>query len=326
MNPKISIIIPIYNVEKYIEECLVSVFNQTYTNLEILCINDCSTDSTLQKLEQLKSADNRMRIINNEKNLGLARTRNRGIHETKGDYLYFLDSDDILPQNTIEKMLSYAQEENIDIVVGRLQAFTEEENKRFNRRAASMTNALSRFNKEVFQVSYENGIKFLSDIPCIACSKLYKTSFLAKNNLLFIEDKITHEDNGFFLKIFSALPKLYLINDICLKYRIRANSITANNGMKTNKSDKVKAITDAINYIQTEQKEHAKEILKIIHESKEYNPYILKWYQYLINITKHTKEYKISVFMIPVYKKKINRKNICIYYFLGLPLWFKKCA
>lgn len=90
---KISIIIPVYNVEKYIEECLISVLNQTMKEIEIICINDGSTDNSLKILNNYKNKNENIRIVNQE-NSGLSNARNVGLSLAKGEYIFFLDSDD----------------------------------------------------------------------------------------------------------------------------------------------------------------------------------------------------------------------------------------
>ena len=96
--PKVSVIIPVYNVEKYLRECLDSVVNQTLKDIQIILIDDGSTDSSLGICKEYAQKDNRIKIIE-QKNQGAGAARNRGMSEAKGDYLYFLDSDDFLELN-----------------------------------------------------------------------------------------------------------------------------------------------------------------------------------------------------------------------------------
>lgn len=117
---KISVIIPVYNVEKYLEKCLLSVLAQTYTNLEILCINDGSKDHSLQICEQFQKKDSRIRIINQE-NRGLAAVRNVGIQEASCDYLAFVDSDDYIDSDFIEKLYTSLKANDADISVANVQ-------------------------------------------------------------------------------------------------------------------------------------------------------------------------------------------------------------
>ena len=97
-NPEISIIIPVYNVEKYLDECLNSAANQTFENIEIICVNDGSTDGSLEILESHASKDKRIRIISQE-NKGVSSARNEGLDAARGKYIYFMDSDDYMDLN-----------------------------------------------------------------------------------------------------------------------------------------------------------------------------------------------------------------------------------
>ena len=122
--PKISVIIPVYNVEKYLRECLDSVVNQTFRNLEILCINDGSTDGSPAILDEYARKDDRIRIINQE-NRGLAGARNTGLKYFTGEYLIFLDSDDYWELETCEKLLKKAESTGADMVQFRYDSFGE---------------------------------------------------------------------------------------------------------------------------------------------------------------------------------------------------------
>lgn len=104
-KPLVSVIIPIYNAEKYIKQCIESVRIQTYSNLELICINDSSTDNSISIIQKLSQKDQRILIIQNKVNKGLSYSRNIGIQHSHGEYILFLDSDDVLIENAIEKLL-----------------------------------------------------------------------------------------------------------------------------------------------------------------------------------------------------------------------------
>ena len=113
-NIKISIIVPCYNVEKYLPECLDSLLNQTFKYFEIICVNDGSNDSTLSILEKYSKKDSRIKIIS-QKNKGLSGARNTGIDAAKGDYIAFLDSDDWVDNNFYLKLYEAITKHNCDI-------------------------------------------------------------------------------------------------------------------------------------------------------------------------------------------------------------------
>ena len=115
-DKKVSIIIPAYNVENYIEDCLESILNQTYTNIEVIIVNDGSTDGTLEKITPYADKDKRIIILNQE-NQGVSATRNNGIEIAKGEYFAFFDADDYIPQNAIELFVKESKETDAEIVV-----------------------------------------------------------------------------------------------------------------------------------------------------------------------------------------------------------------
>lgn len=116
--PKISVIIPVYNTENYLRRCLDSVCNQTLPDIEIICINDCSTDSSLELLREYASKDSRIKIIDFKENKGAAVARNTGIDEAQGEYIGFVDSDDFIDLDFYEKLYKKAAEANADIAKG----------------------------------------------------------------------------------------------------------------------------------------------------------------------------------------------------------------
>ena len=123
-KPLVSVLIPCYNVEKYVEESIHSILNQTYRNLEIIAINDCSTDRSGVLLEQLSMKDSRLKVVTNEKNLKLIKTLNKGIELCNGDYVARMDADDISLPTRIEKEVAFLeQNKDHDIVSTLFYAF-----------------------------------------------------------------------------------------------------------------------------------------------------------------------------------------------------------
>ena len=116
MNAKISVIIPIYNVEKYLHQCLNSVINQTLKDIEIVCVEDCSTDDSAKILKEYARKDSRIVPIFHEKNRGCVVTRRDGVRKSTGEYILFLDSDDFLAGNACEKLYKKIKEKKVDIL------------------------------------------------------------------------------------------------------------------------------------------------------------------------------------------------------------------
>ena len=123
-NHKVSIIIPIYNVGNYIARCLESCINQTYKDIEIICINDCTTDDSAKYVTQMSGVDNRIRLIENAVNSGVFFTKDKGAKSAKGDFLLFLDGDDYLSINAIELLINKLSD-NVDVVAGNINLISE---------------------------------------------------------------------------------------------------------------------------------------------------------------------------------------------------------
>ena len=129
-NPIISIIIPVFNVEKYLHECLDSVINQTLQDIEIICVNDKSTDSSSQILESYAQQDNRVKIINKDKNEGTLLARKTAVLQAKGKYVVFVDSDDMLySSDVLTKLYQMIQAEDVDILQFSINLFSAHDRK-----------------------------------------------------------------------------------------------------------------------------------------------------------------------------------------------------
>lgn len=115
-EPLVSVIMPAYNAERYIKESIASVLNQTYQNFELIIVNDCSADKTLEIVESIVEKDKRVVLLNNTTNLGCADSRNRALQVAKGKYIAFCDSDDIWEKEKIQKQLNHIRIQNVDMV------------------------------------------------------------------------------------------------------------------------------------------------------------------------------------------------------------------
>lgn len=200
--PKVSIIIPVYNVEKYISKCIESVLNQTYTDFELILINDGSKDNSLKIMNKYKK-DERIRIYD-QKNQGPAETRNKGIILSKGEYIMFIDSDDYIDNDYVYNYVKYLDEDNYDIIIGGYQKINN--------------------GKIEFKRKLKDG-EFSKYIVTGPVSKLYKKSFLLNNNILFLDTKAS-EDVYFNLNAYSKNPKIKIINNIGYYYVYNSTSLS----------------------------------------------------------------------------------------------------
>ena len=219
-----SIILPVYNVEKYISKCLDSVINQTYSNLEIICVNDGSTDNSRQIIEGYALKDNRIIIID-QPNQGQGVARNNGINHASGDYVSFIDPDDWVEPNIFKKLSDYIILHRPKVLQFGVDVYFEETGeiskdfiqKRFEK---SMGINLSQRNfYSLKDIKKENLLKFTS----CCWNKVYKTSFIRENNLKFPPHKMG-EDTMFTFSVLFRTDKIDLIQDHLYIYRLRSNS------------------------------------------------------------------------------------------------------
>ena len=222
-NPKVSVIIPVYNVEKYVAECLDSVLAQTFRDIEVLVLIDGSTDRSEEIVRNYAEQDSRIKIYRHE-NRGLGPTRNRGITLASGEYLAFVDSDDTIAPDMIEKLYDRAVEENADIVEGEVMLMYDDP--KMNRVRTKLESVkpvqFSDDSKGVIYATYY----FPRIISHNAWDKLYRTTFVTDNHMWFGDNKkIFAEDNWFQLQAFLANPKICFVNHVVYYYRQQQESI-----------------------------------------------------------------------------------------------------
>lgn len=218
----ISVIIPVYNVENYLKECLDSVTNQTLNNLEILCINDGSTDNSLRILNEYASKDSRIKIIN-QNNKGQASARNLGIKEARGEYIAFIDSDDFIEPTMFEKLYTKAKNDNLDIVMCKIATYDNMTGEVKDNAWYYMLGVFKDFDKDIF--NHKDTKEFTCQIAVTPYNKIYKTSLLKDNDILFPEGLI-FEDEKFFYDVYLRAKKVSLIDEFLYYYRINRKGST----------------------------------------------------------------------------------------------------
>lgn len=211
-NEKVSIVVPIYNVEMYLEKCIESLINQTYDNIEIILVDDGSTDNSHNICKNYAQKDNRIKLIHKE-NGGLSDARNVGIENATGKYITFVDSDDWLSYDYCEIMVKHMNEENVDIVMAKLVSVYNDDYVFVHK---------SNYNKNVY-TNLEALEKFEDTVNVVAVAKLYKKELF--NNLRYKVGKI-HEDEFMFHKIFFEAKNVLALDSALYAYRQRENSIT----------------------------------------------------------------------------------------------------
>ena len=209
VNNLVSIIMPTYNSVKYVLESVSSVIDQTYINWELIIVDDASNDSTVLSLKEISRQDERIKIIYLDVNSGSAVSRNTGIKLAKGDFIAFLDSDDIWLPNKLEKQINFMLLNNVDFSYSAYQKSNEE------------GDVLGDVNVPA-KVSYEDLLKVCS-IGCLTA--IYDVRRLGKIYMPLIRRR---QDLGLWLRILRKVPFAYGLNEPLAQYRVRSDSISAN--------------------------------------------------------------------------------------------------
>ena len=209
----ISIIVPFYNVEQYIDRCIQSLITQTFRNIEILLVDDCSPDNTLEIGQKYAKTDSRIKILQYEKNRGLGGARNYGIQNAKGEYVLFVDSDDYIKANTIEVLCAKAIQNDLCVLEANYLKESEINSEVLPRK--------SYYSEKVF-----SGKEYWESIPIapvVAWNKFYRLSFLQENNIVFKLRKF--EDVAFTAEVFMKAKRVMNIDFPFYHYIVRENSI-----------------------------------------------------------------------------------------------------
>ena len=217
--PKISIIIPVHNAAAYLSTSLDSLLNQTFDDLEIICIDDCSSDISLQILKQYEKKDVRVKIIVNTRNIGASLTRNIGIDSAKGEYIYFMDADDWIENDYLATMLRRISHAKTDIVL----------NLNVMREALGISQPYEYAAKIKIapQGEYWDKWRVIAESPCVLWARMYKREFLEKNRLRLPSMSTTCEDYVFHYTSNLYCEKTFLFYGPAYHYRISNNGITS---------------------------------------------------------------------------------------------------
>lgn len=219
-NPSVSIIIPVYQVENYIERCVSSVMRQTYSHSAIECIlvDDCGTDNSVmlaQKCIGNYKGDIQFKIIHNEHNCGLSVSRNNGMKIATGDYIFFLDSDDYISDDCIEKLVNVIQKHpEVDIVKG------NHIDKRINEKSS-----ISHLGSQPIGNKKLMNLFFLGYIPCMAWNTLIHRLLIEKHHISFMPHLI-YEDELWSFYLFREVNAFLFVPDVTLFYETNPHSIT----------------------------------------------------------------------------------------------------
>ena len=277
-QPSVSIIIPVYNVEPYVEDCIRSVIRQTYGGkMECIVVDDCGTDNSMDVVERVIGEYNGpipFRILHHEHNRGISAARNTGMDAATGDYLFFLDSDDELTDDCIEKLTEPLVKEWYDVVIGNVGAYHLLSSGKWEK-------------KSILQIKIADNTLLKQPAILRTCrtgwnqtawNKLYKASSVRANHLSFKEG-LVHEDNLWSFQIACLASSLYVLNHVTYIYKIREGSIT----YPFCKKQKVEALIVIIKEMSSfVDKNHINRI-DVFPLFDNYFSYILKYYSSLLS-------------------------------------------
>lgn len=229
--PKISIIVPVYNVETYVEKCLKSLLEQTLEEIEIIVVNDGSTDHSKEIVQKIMKQFPDKIVYKEKENGGLSDARNYGINYAKGEYIAFFDSDDYVEKDMYEKMYEMAQKEKCDMV--ECDFFWEYPD----------------HEKRDIGKAYQGKKEMLEKVRVMACNKIIKREILEKTNIRFSKG-LRYEDVEFTYKLVPYLEKVSLLPEPCFHYVQRENSISNLQNERTKEIFQV--LENVINYYRQE--------------------------------------------------------------------------
>lgn len=230
--PAVSIVLPMYNAQRYIETCVKSALNQTFRDFELICVDDCSTDDTLKIVVELAKQDGRIKVVRLAKNSGAAsEPRNTGIRLSRGKYLAFLDADDMYTPTALEELVTIAEKWKADVVHTEQVYFPENQTIDVTPETKFTTFSKEKggFCKEAFletvnlaervQMFYKG--RFFGWVH----NKLYRRDFIMEKNLHFSK-LLTSEDIVFYFQVLCTAPRIVRVPNIFYIYRHNPNSIT----------------------------------------------------------------------------------------------------
>jgi len=239
---KISVIIPVYEVEPYLERCLDSVVNQTYTNLEIILVDDGSPDRCGEICDSYARSDSRIKVIH-KNNEGLSEARNTGLEIINGDFVFFLDSDDYIEHKAIEFLARRAKETDADLVIGNFIIIDETGKMIYRDPFENEKLDVHSLRKSSEKFKYFFGRKY-GAYGASVCNRLYNIKFLRSVNIKFEKNEVVYpEDMLFNMKMYINDPKIELVNEHIYYYVMRPCSIV--NSYRTNLAERFINLLDS---------------------------------------------------------------------------------
>ena len=252
-----SIIVPVYNVEKEIRKCLDSIKNQTYEDFEVLCVDDCGKDSSMDIVREYAQKDNRFKILTHEHNRGVSAARNTGLDNASGKYTMFVDSDDWLETNALEIIKDNFDKSKSEVIVFNIYNCYPDGKKEIND-----TTNFKKSNQTQVLLTENNLNTFIG----VVWNRAYKTSLINDNHIRFPEGMII-EDSDFTFKISMHIKSVFIIEDVLYNYlRNREGSYTTEDAVNNRIKDEITVISNCWKYAKSLKREryYRKYFLKLI--------------------------------------------------------------
>ena len=297
---KLSIIVPVYNVEKYLPKCLDSLVNQTYKDIEIICVNDGSSDNSLQVLNEYASQDNRIKVINQE-NLGVSTARNIGIDNATGDYILFVDADDWLELDACTILIDHIEKYQSEIIYFKLKP-TININDSYKVEIHQITKFDNKHCNKVFKFK-DNYKMIFNELKSLMCGdKVFKTKFIKSHKIYYPNNIVVLEDAIFSFRCFLQNPSIVLCNEYLYNYIINTpNSLT-----KINLENRLQNLKKAIGEFEELAQFGISWLNKYIYAY--FINYLLYYWRYFY-FSKYKKDF-LNLFTYVIYKyKQIPEQN-----------------
>lgn len=301
---KISVLVPVYNSEKYLVKCIGSILNQTYKNIELIIINDGSNDKSYDIIEEYKNKDSRIIVIHTE-NKGVSHARNVALDNAKGNFITFVDSDDYIDEDYLDILYKTLKKENADISTCNCRFIEEDTNKSYTKNFGIDKVLIMDSEKAVENLFYYNYIRHSP------WGKLYKKELF--NNLKYIENK-NYEDLELTYKIFLQAKKIVYIPNSKYNYLLRKGSII-HSEIKESDIETILNYTEKILENITQNNTSIKKSAEFLVARQSLNlwyrvPNKKKYRRYLKIATKNIKKYRKEILK----DNKINKKSKILFY------------
>ena len=218
---KISVIIPVFNAEKYLEEAMNSILNQTFDNLEVICVDDGSKDNSLNMLYEFEKKDSRIQVYHLDENCGGGAARNVALPKAKGKYIYFMDADDILKLNALQELYDIAEEKKVDLIICKAIDYNSDTGEYYEEDYFTMDKLYNYVGDEIF--NWKDIGELIFNISVTPWGKFYNREFVIDSGAKFAEGLIFHDNVFFWEMLFNSNSIFFYNKQLCYR-RVHSES------------------------------------------------------------------------------------------------------